>query len=816
LSSLDETLPPLEPEPDVGLATEDTMAARQPATDGGPGAPGRLALEPGHSVGRYVLLERVGAGGMGVVFAAYDPELDRRVAIKLLHPQAEGTRGQQRLLREARAMAKLSHPNVVAVHDAGELEGAVWVAMEFVIGDTLGGWLKERERSRADVVETLVAAGRGLAAAHAQGLIHRDFKPDNVMVGKDGRVRVMDFGLVRQAEDDPDGAAAPAPPVSGSSSAGDDDVSLTRTGALMGTPAYMAPEQHAGDSSDARTDQFSYCVTLYEALYGERPFMGDTLFSIMKAVTQNTRRDTPSGRDVPAWLRAVIDRGLATNPDDRWPSMDALLDALGRDPTRQRRRWMFGVGAAALLGAGLWGAAQSGSATATAPPCSGIDDALTEHWDDARGDGIAAAFAATEEAGAEQTWERVRPRLDAYADAWTEMRRDACLSAADGDRSQLLELRVICLERREHLFDEFLRMLETPDADLVRKAEDLVGRLPRLESCEDTEYLTAEVKPPEDPALAEQARALRRRVDDTIPLEWRGEYEQVITELRSIAADADAIDYRPLSAQLRFRLGVSLDYQGDYEGAREALESCFFDAQIAGSRLLSASCASKLVHVVGDHFGEQEAALMWARHAEAAIEGGQLDDQARGTLLNNRGNILLSMGRLDEALEAFESALELWRNALGPDHVDLGVPLGNIARVHAERGDHEKAIEAHLRVLALRIRHAGADHPHVADERRYLARAYRKAGRLDEAIEQLRLAMAGLDKRLGAHHPQTVDARAALGRTLVENGASEEGIALLRAALADARPGEATQHVTPEKIRAWLDEAGAEPAALDQ
>ncbi len=230
-----------------------------------PRDPSAEALERGAAVGRYVILDRIGAGGMGVVYAAYDPELDRRVALKLLRTDRFAAPGHLRLLREAKALARLTHPNVVAVHDAGTFGDQVFVAMELVEGETLRQWLEAGARSWREVLDRLLAAGRGLAAAHAAGLVHRDFKPENVLLGRDGRVRVVDFGLAKALAD---AAEEPAAPDSGGELASP----LTEWGAVLGTPAYMAPEQIRGIAADARSDQFSFCVALYEALYGERPF----------------------------------------------------------------------------------------------------------------------------------------------------------------------------------------------------------------------------------------------------------------------------------------------------------------------------------------------------------------------------------------------------------------------------------------------------------------------------------------------------------------------------------------------------------------
>ena len=309
----------------------------------------RRELPPAPSrLGRYAVLRTIGSGGMGVVYAAYDEELERRVAIKVLHPRfSEDSLHRARILREAQAMAKVSHPNVAALHEVAVHDRRLFVVMEFVDGPTLGSWQSAEKRNERDILEVYRQAGRGLAAAHAAGLVHRDFKPENAMVGRDGRVRVVDFGLAR--------ASGAADPASGRSSPNLLMRPLTRPGSLAGTPAYMSPEQHDSTAFDARSDQYAFCVALWEALVGERPFEGDTVASLMHSVRSGQFKAPALDRDVsPAVLRALR-RGLSAEPEQRWPSMDALLTALAVDPSldpsavsRSRRRVAF-----ALLAAGF-------------------------------------------------------------------------------------------------------------------------------------------------------------------------------------------------------------------------------------------------------------------------------------------------------------------------------------------------------------------------------------------------------------------------------------------------------------------------------
>jgi diguanylate cyclase (GGDEF)-like protein len=294
-------------------------------------------------IGRFTVLHEIASGGMGVVYAALDEQLDRKVAIKLLHAREGRDReAHGRMMREARALARLSHPNVVQVHDVGRVDGDVFVAMEYVQGLSLRKWLKAAPRSWRDILEIFRQAGQGLMAAHAAGIVHRDFKPDNVVVTTDRRGKVLDFGLARWH--DPADALAvaaddgPSPVPDGdersSNSCDDDDDddddadrSLTKTGFVMGTPAYMSPEQHKGFPADARSDQFSFCVALYEALYGRRPFPGRTFHKVAKAILEREPLPPPPDSGVPKWLQRVVMRGLSRDPADRFPSMEALLGA---------------------------------------------------------------------------------------------------------------------------------------------------------------------------------------------------------------------------------------------------------------------------------------------------------------------------------------------------------------------------------------------------------------------------------------------------------------------------------------------------------
>ncbi len=311
----------------VGLPSDDrTIAAGVNGSDATLTAD-LAELEPGAVIARYRIVGRLGAGGMGVVYRAHDAQLDRDVALKLLRIGDDGTEGRTRMLREAKAAAKIRHPNVVTVYDAGEVFGRVFIAMELIDGVTLKAHFRGRKRDWREVVEIMLGAGEGLAAAHAAGLVHRDFKPDNVLVEAGGRVRVLDFGLARPAAEMEGptlhsvtaGIADDAPPVLRT---------LTQTGMLVGTPAYMAPEQHLSRGVDARTDQFAYCVTFFECLFGHRPFAGDTQAELTLNVIEGRMLAPRERGDVPAEVLAALQRGFAVHPDDRHDSLPELLGQL--------------------------------------------------------------------------------------------------------------------------------------------------------------------------------------------------------------------------------------------------------------------------------------------------------------------------------------------------------------------------------------------------------------------------------------------------------------------------------------------------------
>lgn len=459
-------------------------------------------------LGRYLMVRKLGSGGGGVVHVAYDPELDRKVAIKLLHAGSDGSSGSSRpdarLLREAQAMARLSHPNVIAVYDVGtygtsltvdgdhapseEVDRGVYVVMELVVGSRLDTWMAEPHPWR-EIVRVFLQAARGIAAAHEQGLVHRDFKPSNVIVGEDGRVRVLDFGLARALA----GRASPsegvtARPADSEARLGPErphgstlDTPLTMDGTVMGTPAYMAPEQHRGDETDDRTDQYAFCVALYEALHGIRPFPGIELAALRSSKETMALQRGP--RTPPRWLAETVLRGLQPDPADRFPDMRELISRLQYDPVKRVKRWLL-VGGLAMAGGALAFGVYA-SRTATEQVCTEQTHAFDGIWDlDAR-EAIRTAFVNTGVPYADTTFDSVRTRLDRAKHEWLDVRQSAC-KATLVDQTQSMSTmgaQMQCLDRSLARMGGLSQTLAKADTSIVKSAVDAVSSLPDPGRC---------------------------------------------------------------------------------------------------------------------------------------------------------------------------------------------------------------------------------------------------------------------------------------------------------------------------------------------
>jgi len=537
-------------------------------------------LARGAPIGRYLVLGLVGRGAMGDVYAAYDPELDRKVAVKLLHVAGaigpELVEQKARLLREAQAIARLSHPNVVVVHDVGSFEDQVFVAMEFVDGHTVAYWQNASQRPWREVLDVFIAAGRGLSAAHAAQLIHRDFKGENVMITSSGQVRVMDFGLARNAADrsavsplvisteitgtdlgttkalpkqqavavgQPLGGSVPPPDVPADSKirAAALDANLTQTGLLVGTPAYMAPEQFRGQMADARSDQFSFCVALYEALYGERPFAGRTLAELADNVLRGRMRPVPMTKRVPGWLKRALQRGLANDPDERWPSMDALLATLARHP--RARGWWY-LGATVAVASSVVATMALAPVARQRPTCQVGQDRFAGVWEGAgshggRREAISQSFQDSGKPRARETFDSLAHLLDSYVARWSGMYRDACEATnVRGEQStEVLDLRMSCLRDRWNELPALSDVLVEGHAVVVTNAVAAATALTPIERCADVTSANS-VAPPADSPTREKVEALRDRLVAIKALHDAGRYNRALDSARQVVAEA--------------------------------------------------------------------------------------------------------------------------------------------------------------------------------------------------------------------------------------------------------------------------------------
>ena len=661
------------------------MAALQARLFGRPAEPLKIA--------RYVLVERIASGGGGSVFVAHDPELDRKVALKLLHagrtPDRDAARA--RLIREAQSLARLSHPNIVEVYDFGTYEpsrvggsrrGAtedvgVFVVMEYLPGQNLARWLGERSRSWREIRDVFMAAGRGLAAAHAEGIVHRDFKPANVLVlGDDGgsggrsrvpageRVKVLDFGLARATRTMPSTAESAARLEGFATPL---DLSLTASGTMLGTPTYMAPEQHEGRRADARSDQYAFCLALYEGWFGCSPFGFGTVAELRRAKRTGRFLDPPRDVRIPGRLLAAVRRGLDPDPDARHPSMEALLQALAEDPGRTRRRIALAAGTAGLglaASLGIWAAL-----TVDRPGCEREREALAAAWNDERAAALERAFVSTGEPWAHDTAERVRERLDAWARAWTAEADRSCGGSLDAARGSA---DVACRRAQLARVRALVEALEHPDSAGIARAVDATAILPRPERCADAL--------PEPEAVDEDARlAVEHELGRATALEAMGRIDEGLDEVSEARRDAGAPGMPPsLVLEAAFRHGSLLAAAGDRAGAEHELTATLAGARAQRDDERTVATITRLLEALGAREGREQDTERWTRLARASIVRAGIDPAARARLAVALSVVARQRGRVDEVVPRLEEAAGLLEGIepMPPARVEVLADLG--------------------------------------------------------------------------------------------------------------------------------------------
>jgi serine/threonine protein kinase/Tfp pilus assembly protein PilF len=799
----------------------------------------RAGLTRGTSIGRFLLLDQLGQGGMGVVYKAYDPELDRPVALKLVRTSDEDTaRGHNRLLREAQALARLQHPNVIAVYDVGTYSGDVFIAMEFVEGKTLRKWLSEQPRTRRQIIDAFLAAGQGLAAAHKSGLVHRDFKPDNVIVGDDGRVRVLDFGLARApagvephtAPADDDGAPAPAleeaenetvnarrsssrseqpahhaAEVSYSSSGSSASARgssnmlatpLTHADVILGTPLFMAPEQHLGRSADERADQFSFCVSLYYALYGEFPFASQNLDEVADDQVFSKVDDPPAGSTVPRWLRQALLRGLQVKPRERYPSMSALLEALQADPSVRRQRWLRAA-ALLLVLAGVmltWLTARRREVRA----CAGAERKLAGVWDEPQRAAIRQAFRATGRPYADAVLATVEHTLDAYAHAWVTMHVDACeATQVRGEQSQdLLDLRMTCLADRLTQLKTLAGVYASADASVLERAAQSAQSLPGLELCADAAALRAPIAPPRDTQTRQRVEDVRQRLARASALELAARYDEAIALTKAAITDAAALDYAPVQAEAQLRLGTLLGEKGEFAESARVLHDALVSALEGRHDEAAARAAINLITAVGSNQAHYEEGDRWAKVAQALTHRFRNNDELLGTFFTRRANLRKEEGKYKDAVSDAKRALELKLKALGPDHDSVAETYHLLGNIYLQTAQYAEAIDSYQRSVVIRERTLGPDHPKLVAAITSIAAVYGESGEHERSIAEHRRAIALLE-RVHPDHPYLATVRNNLGAEFLGVERGQEAFEQFKLALDDFRKrvGPGTQTV---------------------
>ena len=699
-------------------------------------------LARGQVLGRYVVLGVLGAGGMGVVYAAFDPQLDRKIALKLLRGETD-REGQERLLREAQALARVSHPNVVAVHDVGVWDERVFMAMEYIDGGTLTSWLAERPRTPLEIVTVFRDAAAGLGAAHAAGLVHRDFKPDNVMIGTDGRARVVDFSLVSAATPSPSASERPSfdTPV---------DVSMTMSGIVLGTPLYMPLEVLDGHIADARSDQYSFCAAFYEALYGALPITAPTLEELYTRLHAGPAKP-PARAGVSPQLRAAILRGLATRPGDRYPTMEAFLRAL---PVHRTRRLAGVIALLALVVLSVGVVAAHELRERRALLCSGGLAKTAVAWNAARRAEVSASFLATGRSYANETLQRVDQLLDEYSASWAASFKDTCeATRLRGEQSEhILSLRMECLDHRLEELAGLTELFSRADAAIVDHAVSAAGALRPIATCNESAALAARVAPPETRLQAEQVERVRRRIARTEAMIEAGRYADARLAAEEIIELERPVGYRPLHAEALFLAGVADERSSKLGSAEQRLYDAIDAAEISRHDELAARVWPELVQLQGNQLirladAERSAARAFSAQARIGEQG-----IARARLLDAVGLLRKEQGRAVDSVHSHEEAVAIASMRLGAEHALVGEIASHLASALREAGRVDESLAMSVRALGIQERARGKDHPDVAEVLAGLANTKVRRGLYAEAHA---LGLRALDIREHAFGPES-------------------------------------------------------------
>lgn len=676
---------------------------------------GQTPAQP-RAVGRYVLLEVLGIGGMGVVHAAYDPKLDRKIALKILHAKGQRSEtGRARLVREAQALARLSHPNIVTVHDVDVFEGKLYIAMEFVDGVPLDDWLDKHTRGWSAIVAAFVEAARGLAAAHAAGITHRDFKPGNVVVGTDERIRVLDFGLAKtvgneELRGESDDLRASDSGVVGLSSS--IDMKLTQAGRSVGTPAFMSPEQLHGLPVDHATDQFSFAVSLFEALYGLLPFADEDDPDFIAKIAEGQVRDPPHGAAVPGRIHRALLRALHAAPAERFASMDQLIAALTDDPARRTRRLGLGAGLVAVSGLVTFGLVEG--VREPAAQCTGAADKLATVWGEQRATTVQAAFDATGLPYASHAWGQVNRTLAKYTQAWSEQHVVICEATnVRGEQSAaLMDVRMACLDRARAQLSSLAEQLDNADAALVGRAVGAVQSLPDLEACasEQPGRASADL----DGATRIKIREASAELAAIQGVIAAGRHTLAQPRNNALIDVARQLPSGELLAQTLTQGARIARAKGQPDRAATMAVEASSQARQADAARAEVAAWAELMFIEGIKRENVSGALAYGVAADASL--ARVEDADVGTLVylaKSRGSVLLQAGRYGAAQEALQQAVKTLADSDQDMSVALAETLINLAVALDRDGQKEAAIDRLEEASTIIADLFGPEHPRM-------------------------------------------------------------------------------------------------------
>jgi tetratricopeptide (TPR) repeat protein/predicted Ser/Thr protein kinase len=688
-------------------------------------------------IGRYAFRRLLGSGGMGVVVAAHDPELDREVAIKIVAGDETA-----RPIREAQAMAKLSHPNVVQVYEVIRLGTRTAIVMELVEGEELGAWQKH-ERSWREIIEAYVQASRGLTAAHRAGIVHRDFKPSNALVDRDGVVRVTDFGLARASSETDE--------------------------AIAGTPAYMAPEQHRGGAIDARTDQWGLACSLYEALHGKRPFASAESAGLAAAVARGDLEDEPADSPVPRRVRAAIRRALAPDPAVRFATVEDFAAAISTRP----RHVPYAVGAIVAIAAIVTIAAL---ATRSEPAvCQGLDEPMRAVWNDGTRAALRGRLLAPGVGLPAPTVDKALRGLDAYATSWTATRTAACLDSQQGVRSEVtLDTRMRCLDHRLAEVLGLLEGLAASNPASLRATSDAVSQLRPAGECSEVTDVTAR---PTDP-IVDAAEDTLARASALLSL---GQYERALPLVERVIVTGKQSTAPSLTARALVIRGECEDRLGRHAASLATYRQAAKLAAQAREHAVTADALARAFYVEGDHLGQRAEALRSRPFVELAVESAGQPDAVRSEWLHFLAILLYDDPRhVEEAVAHERESLAIRQRTLPSDHVYIFDSLETLANIEAARKNFDESTTLLERVLAGRIAARGPTDYLVSSAYNNLGVVEIRRDNLTAAIDYLRPAV---DIAKAAGQPNS-GAEFNLGLSQLELGRWREAAATFAAALA--------------------------------